>query len=450
MKYDHQIEQLVIGTALTTDKGLVDLLDTIQDSRTFTHDDCQNAYKCIKELYHTSTGVSVINTARLAQQKFKIDKNQFSVFLIDCTQLVTSDVLQKENCLILLQYYIRRRLQEAGNKMIAMSDDEGRDTLELLATAITEVNQLDNNIEIQKSIQWPEVVDRMVSHFEIQNSGETPEGITTGITELDKKIGGFTPGQLITVAGRPGMGKSAFAQSVLIHAAQRFGRVLMFSREMSAIEIAKRITANQLDNLNMADIFGNMDKTKIEYLKQNLEQLKKLPIEVDGKSSNLTEVIYKIRKEHSQHALKVVIIDYLQLLSGFAEKRYRGQTEILNDLTRELKALASKLELPIIVLSQLNREVENRPNKEPQLSDLKMSGSIEEDSNMVILLYRPEYYNLDTFPDGDSSYGKVDIIVAKNRNGKTGKVRAEFIGEKVKFQDLQVMPQITENDLPWD
>jgi len=223
----------------------------------------------------------------------------------------------------------------------------------------------------------------------------------------------------------------------------------MFSREMSAIEIAKRITANQLENLNMADIFGNMDKAKIEYLKQNLEQVKKLLIEVDGKSSNLTEVIYKIRKDHSQHALKVVIIDYLQLLSGFADKRYRGQTEILNDLTRELKALASKLELPIIVLSQLNREVENRPNKEPQLSDLKMSGSIEEDSNMVILLYRPEYYNLDTFPDGDPSYGKVDIIVAKNRNGKTGKVRAEFIGEKVKFQDLQTMPYIS-NEMPWD
>ena len=449
MKYDHQIERLVIGTAITTEKGLIDLLDTIQDHRTFTHPECNEAYKCLKELYYTSEGVSIISISRLAQIKFQTNKLQFESFLIDCTSLVVSDQVQKQNCLILLQYYIRRRLGEAGQKLTAMSDDEGRDTLELLATAITEVHQIDNNIDVHKSVQWAEVVEQMVTHFEIQNSGETPEGITTGIIDLDKKIGGFTPGQLITVAGRPGMGKSAFAQSILIHAAQRFGRVLMFSREMSAIEIAKRITANQLENLNMADIFGNMDKAKIEYLKQNLDQLKNLPIEVDGKSSNLTEVIYKIRKEHSQHALKVVIIDYLQLLSGFADKRYRGQTEILNDLTRELKALASKLELPIIVLSQLNREVENRPNKEPQLSDLKMSGSIEEDSNMVILLYRPEYYNLDTFPDGDPSYGKVDIIVAKNRNGKTGKVRAEFIGEKVKFQDLQTMPYIS-NEMPWD
>ena len=449
MKYDHQIERLVIGTAITTEKGLIDLLDTIQDHRTFTHPECNDAYKCLKELYYTSEGVSIISISRLAQQKFKTDKIQFASFLIDCTSIVVSDQVQKQNCLILLQYYIRRRLGEAGQKLTAMSEDEGRDTLELLATAITEVHQIDNNIDVHKSVQWSEVVEQMVTHFEIQNSGETPEGITTGIIDLDKKIGGFTSGQLITVAGRPGMGKSAFAQSILIHAAQRFGRVLMFSREMSAIEIAKRITANQLENLNMADIFGNMDKAKIEYLKQNLEQVKKLLIEVDGKSSNLTEVIYKIRKDHSQHALKVVIIDYLQLLSGFADKRYRGQTEILNDLTRELKALASKLELPIIVLSQLNREVENRPNKEPQLSDLKMSGSIEEDSNMVILLYRPEYYNLDTFPDGDPSYGKVDIIVAKNRNGKTGKVRAEFIGEKVKFQDLQTMPYIS-NEMPWD
>jgi len=450
MKYDHQIERLVIGTAITTEKGLIDLLDTIQDHRTFTHPECNDAYKCLKELYYTSEGVSIISISRLAQIKFQTNKLQFASFLIDCTSIVVSDQVQKQNCLILLQYYIRRRLGESGQKLISMSEDEGRDTLELLATAITEVHQIDNNIDVHKSVQWAEVVEQMVTHFEIQNSGETPEGITTGIIDLDKKIGGFTPGQLITVAGRPGMGKSAFAQSILIHAAQRFGRVLMFSREMSAIEIAKRITANQLENLNMADIFGNMDKAKIEYLKQNLDQLKNLLIEVDGKSSNLTEVIYKIRKEHSQHALKVVIIDYLQLLSGFADKRYRGQTEILNDLTRELKALASKLELPIIVLSQLNREVENRPNKEPQLSDLKMSGSIEEDSNMVILLYRPEYYNLDTFPDGDPSYGKVDIIVAKNRNGKTGKVRAEFIGEKVKFQNLQTMPYIPQNQMPWD
>lgn len=435
MNFDHDLEYLVIGNALMKEQAVMQMVDVIKTPDVFTDRDTKTAYKAIRELFMSSEVIDLITVAKVAKKRYRVDETAFQMFLMECTGRVTF-VNQQEHCMLLLQLFIRRRLFDAGHKLMNMSSDQGRDTLELLATAAQEIQGIDKDVQMETSQKWPDVVDSLIDKLLSQSQGKLPRGITTGITKLDNVIGGFTPGQLVTIAGRPGMGKSAFAQSIIVHCAERYGPVLLISREMGAEDIAGRVVASHTD-LNMAEIFGGSITTnQVEYLKKNSGYIKNLPVHVDEVSISLDQVIYSIRKKVSQEGARLIVIDYIHLIRGFEGKRYSGDTEKLTDITRELKSLSTLIKVPIIILSQLNRDVENRGGRKvPQLSDLKQSGSIEEDSNMVIFLYRPEQYDIYEFEDGSPAAGKVEVIVAKNRNGRTGKVRANFDGMKMRFSD---------------
>jgi replicative DNA helicase len=295
------------------------------------------------------------------------------------------------------------------------------------------------------------------------NSGGHLSGITSGLESLNAKIGGLHKSDLIIVAGRPGMGKSALATNIGFAAAQRYLRdledgiepeksagapVALFSLEMSADQLATRILAEQSgissENLRM----GKISKQEFRQLARAAGELESLPLYIDDTPGlTIAALRARARRLKRQIGICMVIIDYLQLLQGTGRNANDNRVQEISEISRGLKTLAKELDLPVIGLSQLSRAVEQREDKRPQLSDLRESGSIEQDADIVIFIYREDYYLAarqpsDDHPDFDNwkdemerAYGRAEIIVAKQRHGATGKVRVKFDSRITKFSD---------------
>jgi replicative DNA helicase len=295
------------------------------------------------------------------------------------------------------------------------------------------------------------------------NSGGHLSGITSGLESLNAKIGGLHKSDLIIVAGRPGMGKSALATNIGFAAAQRYLRdiedgiepeksagapVALFSLEMSADQLATRILAEQSsissENLRM----GKISKQEFRQLARAAGELESLPLYIDDTPGlTIAALRARARRLKRQKGIGMVIIDYLQLLQGTGRNANDNRVQEISEISRGLKTLAKELDLPVIGLSQLSRAVEQREDKRPQLSDLRESGSIEQDADIVIFIYREDYYLAarqpsDDHPDFASwqeemerAYGRAEIIVAKQRHGATGKVRVKFDSRITKFSD---------------
>jgi replicative DNA helicase len=295
------------------------------------------------------------------------------------------------------------------------------------------------------------------------NSGGHLSGITSGLESLNAKIGGLHKSDLIIVAGRPGMGKSALATNIGFAAAQRYLRdiedgiepeksagapVALFSLEMSADQLATRILAEQSgissENLRM----GKISKQEFRQLARAAGELESLPLYIDDTPGlTIAALRARARRLKRQKGIGMVIIDYLQLLQGTGRNANDNRVQEISEISRGLKTLAKELDLPVIGLSQLSRAVEQREDKRPQLSDLRESGSIEQDADIVIFIYREDYYLAARQPSDDHpdfagwqeemerAYGRAEIIVAKQRHGATGKVRVKFDSRITKFSD---------------
>jgi len=296
------------------------------------------------------------------------------------------------------------------------------------------------------------------------NSGGHLSGFTTGLESLNAKIGGLHKSDLIIVAGRPGMGKSSLATNIAFAAAQRFGRdledgfepeksagapVALFSLEMSADQLATRILAEQSgissENLRM----GKISQQEFRSLARAAAELQSLPLYIDDTPGlTIAALRTRARRLKRQKGIGVIVIDYLQLLQGSGKASNDNRVQEISEISRGLKQLAKELNCPVIGLSQLSRAVEQREDKRPQLSDLRESGSIEQDADIVLFIYREDYYLASKQPaedhtdfakwqdDMQRAYKKADVIIAKNRHGATGKETLHFEGAFTKFSDL--------------
>jgi replicative DNA helicase len=295
------------------------------------------------------------------------------------------------------------------------------------------------------------------------NSGGHLSGFTTGLESLNSKIGGLHKSDLIIVAGRPGMGKSALGTNIAFAAAQRFLRdaedgiepaksagapVALFSLEMSADQLATRILAEESgissENLRM----GKISQQEFRHLARAAAELQSLPLYIDDTPGlTIAALRTRARRLKRQKGIGVIVVDYLQLLQGTGRNANDNRVNEISEISRGLKQLAKELEVPVIGLSQLSRAVEQREDKRPQLSDLRESGSIEQDADIVLFIYREDYYlaakqPADDHPDIDKwreemdrAYGRAEVIVAKQRHGSTGKIRLKFDSRITKFSD---------------
>ena len=266
-------------------------------------------------------------------------------------------------------------------------------------------------------------------------------GIPTGFTDLDKLTSGWQPSDLIIVAARPGMGKTALTLSMARNIA--VGQdipVAFFSLEMSSVQLITRLISSETELSSEKLRTGNLEKHEWEMLNVKVKSLEKAPLFIDDTPSlSIFDLRAKARRLSSQHGIKLIVIDYLQLMTGGASAKNGNREQEISTISRNLKALAKELSVPVIALSQLSRAVETRGgSKRPLLSDLRESGAIEQDADIVSFIFRPEYYDIDTWDDGseESTKGQAEFIIAKHRNGGLDNIRLKFIGQLGKFDNL--------------
>ena len=277
-----------------------------------------------------------------------------------------------------------------------------------------------------------QVVDRIETLYSRDNDSDVT-GIATGFTDLDSMTSGLQPGDLIIVAGRPSMGKTAFSINIAEHVALEVTKpVAVFSMEMGGTQLAMRMIGS-VGRLNQHTLrTGKLEDDDWSRMTHALGRLNDAPIFIDETAAlNSLELRSRARRLHRQNGgLGLIVVDYIQLMSSPSGKNSENRATEISEISRSLKSLAKELQVPVIALSQLNRSLEQRPNKRPIMSDLRESGAIEQDADLILFIYRDEVYNPDS-PDK----GKAEIIIAKQRNGPIGKVELTFRGEYTRFEN---------------
>ena len=362
-------------------------------------------------------------------------------YLIELSQKVSSSAHIEFHSRIILQKFIQRKLISISNDIIEDSYDETSDVFDLLDKAESKIYDISQR-NLKKNTQSAEdLVLAAKKKIEEISKKEGLSGIASGFGEIDRLTSGWQPSDLIIVAARPGMGKTAFTLSMARNiTVENNIPVAFFSLEMSAIQLITRLISSET-GLNSEKLrTGKLEKFEWQLLNVKVTNLENAPLYIDDTPSlSIFELRAKARRLSSQYGIKLIVVDYLQLMTLGSSQKSGNREQEISTISRNLKALAKELDIPIIALSQLSRAVELRGGtKRPILSDLRESGAIEQDADIVSFLYRPEYYKIDEWDDEERSpaLGQAEFIVAKHRNGGLSSIKLKFINSLGKFENL--------------
>ena len=323
---------------------------------------------------------------------------------------------------------IRRGLIEACKEIAIMADEPGLDLTELIAQAEGRLLSLTEQGQSGRITRLNEILADTYEGIKERLTNGGLQGIGSGLRDLDVALNGFGKSDVIILAARPSMGKTALAMNIAVNAAEHGARVAVFSLEMGKEQLGRRILSSWSGVNSRKVNTGNMDEEEIRRITEAIGEMEGLELHIDDTTNaGVLEIQTTARRLKHERGLDMIIIDYLQLMRGSGENR---QQEI-SGISRGLKAMARELEIPVLALSQLSRQVEMRAEKKPQLSDLRESGSIEQDADIVMFLYRDEYYGRD-----EGNENLAELIIAKNRNGPTTSIHLQFDKETLKFRDL--------------
>ena len=434
---DLEAERSVLG-AILIDSGAELPAIEILSPESFYDERHQKIFKAIYQLSEEHRPIDILSVKdRLLKNK---DLNFIGgvAYLSNLATSVSSGMNIDYHAKLVAEAYIKRRLIEISHRIQEKSYDPSSEIESLLDFA--EKSIFDIALENISKATRPlsSVITATKNHLEELSKRESSfSGVPSGFTELDRLTSGWQPSDLVIVAARPSMGKTAFILSMARNITiDHNDPVAIFSLEMSAEQLATRLIVAETDIDSEKIKRGKLESQDWLEIEQKTNLLAQAPLYIDDTPGiSLTELRAKCRSLKIQYDIKLVIIDYLQLMTVGNEVKSSREQEV-SYISRGLKALAKELNIPIIALSQLNRSVEQRPNKRPQLSDLRESGAIEQDADMVIFIHRPEKYKLEgQDKEGNTYEGLTEVIVAKYRNGPTDTIYLQFIGHKAKFQD---------------
>ena len=391
----------------------------------------QIVFRAVVELYNARQPIDAVTISDALQRSGNLERIGGALFLSDLLDSVPSAANVEYYAEVVIEHASRRAMMLAGteiNQLAASLNIEINTMLDEAEQKVLAVanQRLGDGLDPVGG-QFNPVLEKLE---ELQANGSAITGVATGLMDLDKKLAGLQKGNLVVIAGRTSMGKSALATAIATHVALQHGPVALFSLEMSRREVAQRILCSygSINSLKLKT--GQMEEKSWGDLTKAAGDLYKLPLFVDEAAGvSVMEMRAKCRRLQRNDGLKLVIVDYLQLMQG-KDKPENRQTEIAA-ISRSLKGLAQELDLPVIAVSQLNRQLETRTDKRPQLSDLRESGAIEQDADVVILIHRDERYN-----DESEERGIAQLIIAKHRSGPTGVVKVSFQEDYTKFANL--------------
>ncbi|NRD21434.1 replicative DNA helicase [Winogradskyella eckloniae] len=434
------LEEVVLGAMMIDKKGVDEVIDILSPDA-FYKEAHKYIFESIFKLFENSEPVDLLTVSSQLKKDQKLDIIGGDFYLISLTQRVSSSAHIEFHARIILQKYIQRSLIKISNEIIEEAYDETRDVFDLLDTAEAKLYEVTQG-NVKKSTESAQslVIQAKKKIEEISNK-EGMSGIPSGFDKLDKLTSGWQPSDLVIVAARPGMGKTAFTLTMARNVAVNSNTpVAFFSLEMSSVQLITRLISSETGLSSEKLRTGKLEKHEWEQLNVKVKTLEKAPLFIDDTPSlSIFDLRAKARRLASQYGIKMIMIDYLQLMTAGGTQKGGNREQEISMISRNLKALAKELSVPVIALSQLSRAVETRGgSKRPLLSDLRESGAIEQDADIVSFIYRPEYYKIDEWDDEERSptAGQGEFIVAKHRNGGLENIRLKFIGHLGKFDNL--------------
>ncbi|XOD68093.1 MAG: replicative DNA helicase [Flavobacteriales bacterium Tduv] len=435
------LEEAVLGAMMIDKKGLDQVIDILVPD-IFYKPAHQEIFRAIQKLFHDSQPVDLITISDCLRQDGNMDLVGGDYYLIQLSQKVISSAHIEYHTRIIQQKFILRRLIEISSELIEQAYDETIDVFELLNMSEAKIFEITHGHLKRSSETAQTLIYQAIDRIKKVEATEGLSGVASGFVKLDRLTSGWQRSDLIIFAARPGMGKTAFILSMArnIVAEQKIP-VAFFSLEMSSIQLITRLIASETGISSEKLRRAQLSNVEWSQLYSKVKRLEESPLFIDDTPAlSVFDLRAKCRRLVSQHGVRLIMIDYLQLMAADVGGKHGNREQEISIISRSLKSIAKELDVPVIALSQLSRAVETRGgSKRPLLSDLRESGAIEQDADIVSFIYRPEYYGFSTWDDDGATpcQGQAEVIIAKHRNGGLDNVRLLFINEQAKFVDME-------------
>ncbi len=434
------LEKAVLGAMLLEKNAVTDTIDILMQE-SFYDPKHQYIFAAIKELFGSSKPIDILTVTDKLKQNGELEAAGGAVYISQLTNRIASTAHVEYHARVIAEKYIKRELIRMSSEVMKEAFDDTNDVFDVLNKAEGDLFKIAEN-NMGKSVDIMQNVVREAIE-EIEKAAQNSDGISgipTGFYGLDKLTAGWQRSDMIVLAARPAMGKTAFVLSMARNTAVDFNMgVAIFSLEMSSVQLVKRLISSETRLPAEKLRKGDLRDDEFQQLHSRITKLSTAPIYIDDTPGiSVFDLRAKCRRLKMQYDIQIVIIDYLQLMTAGGSKGQGNREQEISTISRSIKEIAKELNVPVIALSQLSRSVEQRGgDKRPVLSDLRESGAIEQDADIVSFIYRPEYYGFLQDEEGNSNAGVGEIIVAKHRNGGLENIRLRFIKEYARFDNLE-------------
>lgn len=429
------LEEAVLGAILIDKEALVDIMDILRPEM-FYGDANRLVYEAILTLSMECKPVDLLTVMQALKASGNAEKAGGAYYLTQLADRVVSAGNIEYHARIISEMYVKRELIRNASSVVSKCYDETADVFELLSEMNMNLDAATEKIATKKEITNASLLDETMGKIKVEAQQKGLVGVPSGLDLIDEITGGWQPTDLIIIAARPGMGKTSLAISMAINAAKSNHPVGFFSLEMSSSQIMKKVISIESEvpfaSLRHAKLTPE-DWSQMQY---KAGEISRLPIYWDDTPGmTITEIAAKAKRMKRKYGIKMIVVDYLQFIGSPLKSKHQTRDQEVGHFSRTLKNLAKELGVPVIALAQLSRAAEARPDKRPLLSDLRESGSIEQDADIVNFLYRPEYYGIEATEVGECTDGLAEFIIAKHRNGRCDKVIIEFNKKTTGFID---------------
>jgi replicative DNA helicase len=433
------LEEAVLGAIMLEKDAVMTVLDILKPE-SFYKEAHQKIYRAVVNLSSNLEPIDILTVTEELRKREELEEIGGPFYITQLTSRVASSANIEFHARIIAQKHIQRELIRVSSEIQTKSYDETMDVDDLLDFAEAELfNVAEGNIRNETAPINTLIKEAIKQIEEASQRKDNLSGVPSGFTKIDRMTSGWQRSDLVIIAARPSMGKTAFVLSMARNMAVEHKRpIAIFSLEMSSIQLVNRLIVSETELPSDRIRNGNLEQFEWEQLEYKIKKLVEAPIYIDDTPGiSIFELRAKARRLKAKYGIDLIIIDYLQLMTGNKETQGNREQEV-SQISRSLKGVAKELDVPVIALSQLNRSVEMRSGtKRPQLSDLRESGAIEQDADLVLFIHRPEKYGLTEDEEGNSMIGIAEIIIAKHRNGALGDIQLRFRDELAKFQELE-------------
>ena len=443
-----ELEEAVLGALMLDNEALSDTIDILKPEY-FYRMEHQKIFDAIIVLFNESKPVDILTVIEQLKKMGALENIGGAFYITGLTNSVASSANTEYHARIIVEKFIQRSLIQISSNIIKDSFDETIDVFDLLSKAEQDLFSVTEG-SLRKSYDKMSVLitNAIQSIEELKNKKDGLSGVPSGFSKLDRVTSGWQKSDLIIIAGRPGMGKTALALTMARNIAINHKTPIgIFSLEMSSDQLVNRLISSESEIPSGKLRKGNLEEYEFVQLHEKIRDLAEAPIYIDDTPGlSVFELRAKARRLVKNHGVQIIIVDYLQLMTAGGNKSGNREQEI-SAISRSLKGIAKELKIPVIALSQVNRGVESRTStsKRPILADLRESGAIEQDADIVTFIYRPEYYKIYEWENSDDSRGQAEIIIAKHRNGSLENIRLKFISNLAKFSDLDYFDGVNED-----